>query len=41
MDQNIEVYRIRREVYEMFEPFQRKIIDAAVKVGLWEIIDKV
>jgi hypothetical protein len=33
------VYRIRRIVYEQFEPFKRKIIDAAVAEGLWEIVD--
>ncbi len=33
------IYRIRREVYAQFEPFKRKIIDAAVELGLWEIIE--
>lgn len=33
------VYRVRRIVYEQFEPFKRKIIDIAVEEGLWEIIE--
>jgi hypothetical protein len=33
------VYRIRRIVYEQLEPFKRKIVDAAVAEGLWEIIE--